>query len=54
MSVEENNKALVRRFVEEVLNGGKLDAIDELMAPDYLDHTGLQGNMPVGKATSDR
>ena len=34
MSVEENNKALVRRFVEEVLNGGKLDAIDELMAPD--------------------
>ena len=44
MSVEENNKALVRRFVEEVLNGGKLDAIDELMAPDYLDHT-----VPPGK-----
>ena len=43
MSVEENNKALVRRFVEEVLNGGKLDAIDELMAPDYLDHTVPQG-----------
>jgi serine phosphatase RsbU (regulator of sigma subunit)/predicted ester cyclase len=44
MSVEENNKALVRRFVEEVLNGGKLDAIDELMAPDYLDH-----GTPTGK-----
>jgi serine phosphatase RsbU (regulator of sigma subunit) len=38
MSAEENNKALVRRFVEEVLNGGNLDAIDELMAPEYLDH----------------
>ena len=38
MSVEENNKALVRRFVEEVLNGANLDAIDELMAPEYLDH----------------
>jgi serine phosphatase RsbU (regulator of sigma subunit) len=38
MSVEEDNKALVRRFVEEVLNGGNLDAIDELMAPEYLDH----------------
>ena len=37
MSVEENNKALVRRFIEEVLNGGNLDAIDELMAPDYLE-----------------
>jgi len=43
VSVEENNKALVRRFIEEVLNGGKLDAIDELMAPDYLDHTVPQG-----------
>ena len=44
MSVEENNKALVRRFVEEVLNGGNLDAIDELMAPEYLDH-----GVPSGK-----
>jgi len=43
VSVEENNKALVRRFIEEVLNGGNLDAIDELMAPDYLDHTVPQG-----------
>jgi serine phosphatase RsbU (regulator of sigma subunit) len=44
VSVEENNKALVRRFVEEVLNRGNLDAVDELMAPDYLDHT-----VPPGK-----
>ncbi len=44
MSVEENNKALVRRFVEEVLNGGNLDAVDELMAPEYLDH-----GVPSGK-----
>jgi serine phosphatase RsbU (regulator of sigma subunit) len=42
--VEEHNKALVRRFIEEVLNGGNLDAIDELMAPDYLDH-----GVPSGK-----
>jgi serine phosphatase RsbU (regulator of sigma subunit) len=41
---EENNKALVRRFIEEVLNGGNLDAIDELMAPEYLDH-----GVPSGK-----
>jgi hypothetical protein len=31
-SAEENNKALVRRFVEEVLNAGNLDAVDELLA----------------------
>jgi serine phosphatase RsbU (regulator of sigma subunit) len=43
VSVEENNKALVRRFIEEVLNQGNLDAVDELMAPDYLDHTVPQG-----------
>jgi serine phosphatase RsbU (regulator of sigma subunit) len=42
-SVEENNKAVVRRFVEEVLNGGNLDAVDELLAPDYVDHLVPQG-----------
>ena len=41
---EENNKALVRRFVEEVYNRGNLDAADELLAPDYVDHT-----VPSGK-----
>jgi serine phosphatase RsbU (regulator of sigma subunit) len=44
VSVEANNKALVRRFVEEVLNRGNLDAVDELLAPDYVDHT-----VPPGK-----
>ncbi len=29
----ERNKAAVRRLVEEVLNGGRLDVIDELYAP---------------------
>jgi len=35
----EENKAIVRRFVEEVLNRGNLDAADELLAPDYIDHS---------------
>jgi predicted ester cyclase len=43
-AAEENNKALVRRFVEEVLNAGNLDAVDERLAPDYLDH-----GVPSGK-----
>ena len=30
----EDNKATVRRLIEEVLNGGRLEAIDELYAPE--------------------
>lgn len=36
MSAEEN-KALVRRFYEEI-DKGNLDAMDELVAEDYIDH----------------
>jgi predicted SnoaL-like aldol condensation-catalyzing enzyme len=32
----DNNKDVVRRFIEEVLAGGKLDQIDELLAPGYV------------------
>ena len=38
MSAEEN-KAVVRRLIEEVYNRGNLDIADELLAPDYVDHT---------------
>ena len=31
-----NNKDVVRRFIEEVLAGGKLDQIDELVAQVYV------------------
>jgi steroid delta-isomerase-like uncharacterized protein len=43
MSAEENNKALVRRFVEEFWNEGNKSAADELMAPDAEIH------MPTGE-----
>ena len=43
MSVEENNKALVRRFIDEVYNRGNVDVADELLAPDYVDHTAPPG-----------
>src|SRR3974377_1322684 len=36
MSAE--NKALVRRYVEEVLNKGNLALIEELFAPTFVDH----------------
>jgi hypothetical protein len=37
MSVEEN-KAVVRRYFQEVWNRQKLDVVDEIIAPDLLDH----------------
>jgi predicted SnoaL-like aldol condensation-catalyzing enzyme len=37
MSSEEENKALVRRFYAE-MDAGNLDAMDDLVAEDYLDH----------------
>ena len=33
----EENKALIRRFYEEI-DKGNVDAMDELVAEDYLDH----------------
>ena len=40
MSAEEN-KAVVRRLIGEVYNRGNLDAVDELVAPDVLDHAAV-------------
>ena len=37
MSTEEN-KTLVRRFVNEVQSAHKLELIDELFSPDFVDH----------------
>ena len=34
----EDNKNLVRRFYQEI-DAGNLDALDELVAEDYLDHS---------------
>ena len=34
MALEADPKSIVRRLVEEVLNGGRLDVIDELYAPE--------------------
>lgn len=45
MSIEQN-KAVVRRFISEVLVGGNLDQIDELIAPNYVN----RGLGSVGRA----
>ena len=45
MSPEEN-KALVRRFVEEVFNQGNLAAVDRFLAAEYRDANALPGQEP--------
>ena len=34
MTLEETNKAVVRRYIEEVINQNKVEVIDELFAPE--------------------
>jgi len=41
----EDNKALVRRFFE-AQDEGNLEAIDELLAPDFIDHSLFPGQEP--------
>lgn len=33
------NEQLVRRFIDEVFIAGRADAVDELVAPDFVSHT---------------
>ncbi|MGH2402235.1 MAG: ester cyclase [Candidatus Limnocylindria bacterium] len=35
----DDNKDLVRRFVDEIFVAGRVEAIDELVAPDFVSHT---------------
>jgi steroid delta-isomerase-like uncharacterized protein len=47
--MSEDNKAVVRRFIEEVWNNGNLDAIDELISEDHVDHDPAQADSPGGR-----
>ena len=42
----EENKALVCRFVDEMINRRNLAVIDELLAPDFVDHDAPPGQNP--------
>ena len=39
----EDNKALVRRFVDEVQSGGNTDLIDEICSPELVNHSAPSG-----------
>ena len=49
MSAEED-MAVVRTFVEEVINSGNLEKVDELVAPDHENHDPTAPEHPPGAA----
>ena len=46
----EQNKALMRRFFDEVVNQGQLELIDELVADDFVEHESFPGLPSTGPA----
>ena len=46
MSAE--TKAIARRFLEEAFNGGKLDVVDELVAPEFVNHDAALPEPAIG------
>jgi predicted ester cyclase len=39
-SLQDTNKAIVRKFNKEFIEDGDLSVYDELVSPDFLDHSG--------------
>ena len=40
------NKAILRRFFEEMFNTGDLSVADEIVAPSYINHNAVPGETP--------
>jgi steroid delta-isomerase-like uncharacterized protein len=45
----EQNKALFRRFAEQLATQGNLSVIDELVAPDFVEHEQLPPGVPASR-----
>ena len=43
----EANKATMRRYFD-VFDQGNIDVFDELLAPDYVNHTPASPDLPTG------
>ena len=46
MTSTEANKALVRQLIDAVWNSGTLAGVDELVAPDFVNHSAAPGTPP--------
>ena len=46
----EENKAILRRYFDEAWNKGRLDVLDEIVAPNYVNHDPAVPGLPAGPA----
>ena len=46
--MSEENKAIARRLIDEVITEGNLDVVDEIMAADYVHHDPANPDAPGG------
>jgi len=52
--MSEQNKAIVRRLIEEVWNKGNLSLVDELFAPNYEHHDSSTPDLGRGPGIGSR
>lgn len=45
----EQNKQVVQRLIEEVINQRKIDVIEELFTPDFVEHEAVPPGVPPGR-----
>jgi steroid delta-isomerase-like uncharacterized protein len=45
----EQNKAMARRMIEEVINRGDMSQVDEYLAPDFVEREELPPGLPGGR-----
>lgn len=48
-TVSEDRKTLAARMPLEVFGQGKFEVVDEVLAPDFIDHNPPQPGMPTGR-----
>jgi steroid delta-isomerase-like uncharacterized protein len=46
--MSQETKQIIQRFYDEVINGKKLDVIDELVGPEFVEHEEMPG-LPAGR-----
>jgi len=50
----EANKAVVRRYLVDILNSRDIDALDDVVDTDYLDHVAFPGQRPGAEGLKQR
>jgi hypothetical protein len=49
----EDNKSIVRRVFEELIGRGNLGLLEDIVAPDIIDHTAQTGGWVPGREGSN-